>query len=218
MNASPDPSTIRIVLADDHPVYRDGLRDILDGEPSFEMVAEAGDGRRALAVIRERNPDVALLDIDMPLRDGMEVARACAQEKSPCRLIFLTMHRDEAILEEALSLGDRGYVLKDSAAREIVEAVKVVAGGSDYLGSVMTGLLRKRSRPPRTRGGMESLAASEKKVLRLIASGRTSKEIARDLGLSPRTVENHRSRLCEKLGLAGVHSLVKFAIDHKDAL
>lgn len=213
---------IRILLADDHPIYREGLRKILGNEPSFEVVAEAGNGEEALRRIRELQPQVALLDVNMPGLDGLDVARACRGERLACALIFLTMHRDETLLQEAIATGVRGYVLKESVADEIIQAVRTVAGGGDYLSPSMAGLLMQRSRRSQalaeTQQGIGSLAASEKRVLRLIASDRTSKEIAEELGLSVRTVENHRARICTKLGLHGAHSLVKFAFEHKAEL
>lgn len=213
---------IRILLADDHPVYLDGLCAMIARDPRLVVVDQVGDGRLALQRIRELKPDVALLDVNMPLLDGMGVARAARREKLPGALVFLTMHHDEALLREAIALGVRGYLLKESAAKEVVQSIYKVIAGEDYLSPAMAGLLMRHQR--RMQGldesprGINSLAASEKRVLRLIASDRTSKEIAEQLGLSVRTVENHRARICKKLGVQGVHSLVKYAFEHRDEL
>ncbi|MGI9242935.1 MAG: response regulator [Verrucomicrobiales bacterium] len=213
---------LRLIIADDHPVYRQGLRQILEGEPDLAIVAEASHGEEALTLMREHQPDLLLLDISMPQLDGIGVARVCRDEGLPSLLIFLTMHQEEHLLKTALSLGVRGYVLKESIADDIVNAVRTVANGEDYMSAPIAQLLMKRARSridlQRENPGIASLTAAERRVLRLIASDRTSKEIAQDLGLSIRTIENHRSHASKKLGLSGTHSLVKFAFEHCNEL
>lgn len=213
---------IRVIIADDHPMYRRGLRHLLDEAGDIEVVAEATDGEEALALTRKHSPDLLLLDVTMPKSDGIEVARTCQRELPGCRLIFLTMHQEEQLLETALNHGVMGYVLKESMADEILNAVRAVAGDGEYLSPPLAQLLMKRARSrmdlQREVPGIEALTAAERRILRLIASDRTSKEIADDLGLSVRTVENHRTRAAAKLGLSGAHSLVKFAFEHKDRL
>ncbi|WP_193212847.1 response regulator transcription factor [Luteolibacter marinus] len=213
---------LRLILADDHPVYRQGLRMILESAGDLEIVAEAGDGEEAVALVRQHQPDVLLLDVSMPKLDGIGVARCCRDEKLGTRLVFLTMHQEEQLLQTALQFGVRGYVLKESIAAEIVEAVRAVARGDEYLSPPLAALLMKRARArfdfQRETPGLTALTGAERRILRLIASDRTSKEIANDLGLSVRTVENHRSRAAQKLGLSGAHSLVKFAFEHRDEI
>lgn len=211
--------SVRIVLADDHPVYRAGLRVILDAENDIEVVGEAGDGVRALDLARKLRPDILLLDVTMPVQDGIETARLCHEEGLSCQIIFLTMHQEEALLKAALKYGVRGYVLKERVSDEIVEAIQVVAKGSEYLSAPLASLMMSQARSilriDESRTGLESLTKAEMRVLRFIASDKTSKEIAFELGLSVRTIENHRNRMAKKLGLSGVHSLVKFAFGHQ---
>lgn len=213
---------IRLILADDHPVYRQGLRSILEAEEDLEVIAEAGDGAEALELARDLSPDLLLLDVTMPTLDGLSVAKACQSEGLPCRLIFITMHQEEQLLGAALKLGVRGYVLKESVAGDVAEAVRTVAEGGEYLSAPLVQLLMRRERSrmdlQREVPGIDSLTVAERKVLRLVASDRTSKQIASDLGVSVRTVDSHRARITKKLRLSGSHSLVKFAFENREKL
>jgi DNA-binding NarL/FixJ family response regulator len=213
---------IRVVIADDHPVFRQGLRQVVEAEPSLRVVAEAGDGEAALARLREARPDVALVDLDMPGMSGFEVARAVRRENLPVELVFLTMHKDEDVLEEALRLGVKGYVVKDSAVTDIVGSVRAVAAGRHFISpSVSAHLVRRRERAAdlaRRKPGLEDLTPAELRVLRLIAEHKTSREIAAELYVSHRTIENHRANICQKLGLRGSHALLRFALEHKSEL
>jgi len=213
---------IRIVLADDHPIYRDGLRQMLNQDARFELVHETGNGRDALQQARRLKANVLLLDIDMPEMTGLEAARQRMAARDSFEIVFLTMHRDEDLFNEAMDLGVKGYVLKDSAAQEIVEAVRAVAQGRPYISAALSALLLNRASASRSfaadHPGLEKLTASERRILKMIASDRTSKEIADELGLSPRTVENHRTNICTKLNLRGSHALVKFAFENRSRL
>ncbi len=213
---------IRIVLADDHPIYRDGLRQMLIQDARFELVHETGNGRDALQQARRLKANVLLLDIDMPEMTGLEAARQRMAARDSFEIVFLTMHRDEDLFNEAMDLGVKGYVLKDSAAQEIVEAVRAVAQGRPYISAALSALLLNRASASRSfaadHPGLERLTASERRILKMIASDRTSKEIADELGLSPRTVENHRTNICTKLHLRGSHALVKFAFENRSRL
>jgi DNA-binding NarL/FixJ family response regulator len=211
-----DISRIRIVIADDHPVVRKGLRALLAEHPGLTVVGEAGDGETALALIDELRPDVAVLDVDMPRLDGFAIVRAVAGRSLPVRLIFLTLHDDEELFREAMELGVHGYLLKDGAMIEIAAAVRAVAGGRQYLSSDMTSrLLQPRSAVPAGDSVAVPLTPAEQRVMRLLADGRSSKEIGEALEISYRTVENHRTRICRKLGLEGANALLRFAIQHK---
>lgn len=214
-------SEIRIVIADDHPIVRGGLRQAIELQPKLKIIGEAGDGRTALTLLRTLQPEVAILDIDMPELDGFGVARAFqeAGETAPL-LIFLTIHREADFLHEALDLGARGYVLKDSATTDIVTAIRAVAAGEHYTSPALSSALLQR-RPAvaaLAQPALQSLSLTERRILALIAEYKTSKEIADTLGISHRTVETHRTNICQKLTLRGSHALMKFALAHQHEL
>ncbi len=213
---------IRIMIADDHPLVRDGLRRAIEATANLKVVAEAGDGQTALDRILSLKPDVAVLDIDMPAMSGFDVARALREKGIPTAIIFLTIHREEDFFNEALDLGAKGYVLKDSAASDIVTGIKAVADGQHFTSPVMTSYLVNRSRRAaefrRGKPTLNDLTPTERQVLRLIADYKTSKEIADELGVSHRTIETHRANISAKLELRGSHSLMKFALSHKAEL
>jgi len=213
---------IRIVIADDHPIFRRGLRMVIEADPRLKVVAEAEDGESALARIEELQPDVVVLDIDMPPPDGLEVARRLREQRSAVAAIFLTMHKDEALLDAALEAGVKGFVVKDGAASEIVGCIKAVTAGQSFFSPTLSGHLISRgnqadslaSRSP----SINDLTASERRVLLLVAESKSNKEIAGELFLSVRTVEHHRSNICAKLGLTGKQALLTFALAHKSEL
>jgi len=213
---------MRILIADDYPLSRRGLREVVESEPDIEVVAEAGDGESALDSIRTLGPDIAILDIGMPKLDGLGVARATREELLPVSIIFLTMYREERLLNRALELGAKGYVLKDSAATDIVSCIRAVAAGQHYTSPELTTYLVKRSRSRKPakepRPGLEQLTPTERRVLRLLADYKTSKEIAEELFISCRTVDTHRANICQKLDIHGSHALMKFALEHKASL
>ncbi|MEP7272717.1 MAG: response regulator transcription factor, partial [Acidobacteriota bacterium] len=198
---------IRILIADDHPVYRQGLRQIIEHDPQLKVVAEAADGEQAITLLRDAPPDVAMLDLAMPLTDGFGVARAAREMRITVPLIFLTTHKDEHYLHAALELGVKGYVLKDSAIIEIVSCIKAVAAGGDYISPALSSYLIRRSTRAATleaeKPALASLTPTERRVLRLISEGKTSREIATMLGIGVRTVEHHRNNMVTKLDLHG---------------
>jgi DNA-binding NarL/FixJ family response regulator len=213
---------VTIIVADDHPVLRSGLRHIIEEDPDCLIIGEAGNGEDALAMIEEKKPDVALLDITMPRMSGLQVARIVQERGLATRLAVLTMSADELIFNEAMDLGVLGYVLKENAATEILNSIKTVAEGKYYISPSISGILVKRSQKKQaaldTMPGLANLTPTEMRILKLIAGNKTSKEIANDLYISYKTVENHRTNIARKLGLGGNNALLRFAIEHKSLL
>ena len=213
---------IKIVIADDHPVFRQGLRQAIERDPLIRVVGEAADGAATVAQVEKTAADVAVVDVDMPNGDGFEVARTLKQHNSPASVIFLTMHKDERLLNAALDLGVKGYLLKDSAETEIINGIKEVAAGREYVSQSLIGYLINRSRRVerliREKPAVAKLTPTERKILALLADYKTSKEIARELFISPRTVDHHRANISEKLDLHGSHALIKFASEHRSEL
>lgn len=204
-----------IVLADDHPIFRQGLKQLIERHSGFRVVAEAGNGRSALELIEFHQPVVAVLDLNMPELDGFEVAQRARELGLTTRIIILTMHDDELHFRQAIDLGVRGYLIKDGAASEAVDCIQAVAGGGDYVTPALSSFLIRRTRSPGPApGGIGDLTPAERRVLALLAELKTTKEIAAALGVSPRTVDNHRAHICSKLDLQGPHALTKFALEY----
>lgn len=210
---------IHIVIADDHPVFRQGLRQIIEMEQGLKVVGEARDGSSALSMIQELKPDVAVLDINMPNLKGFDVAREVRRQGLKTQVIFLTMYDDERMFNEALNAGALGYLLKDSAISDIVESVRAVAAGQHFISPSISRYLINRSTRSQSLNeqtpSLKDLTPSELRILKLIAENKSSKEIADQLFISYRTVENHRTNICQKLGLHGSNALVRFALEHK---
>lgn len=205
--------TVRIVLADDHAVVRAGLRMLLDAEEDFEVVAEAGDADGALRAVLGHKPDVLVLDLNMPGALPAPQAIAEVQARSPAtRTVILTMQEDPEFARQALRGGALGYVLKEAADRELVEAIRRAHGGETYLNPALGARLAAAPEP--TVRAPDGLTARETDVLRLIALGHTNAEIARRLYLSVRTVETHRAHLQRKLGCGSRADLVRYALEH----
>lgn len=213
---------IRILIADDHPVFRKGLRQIVEEDSALRVLAEAEDGEAALALIQQLVPDVALLDVDMPKLDGIEVARALSQKHQAVEIVFLTMHKDEDLFNEAMDAGAKGYVLKDSVVTDIIQSIRAAHEGRHFISPQLSSyLLNRNARAAsliKQKPGLNNLTPTERRILKLIAGNKTSREIASELFISIRTVENHRANICAKLELHGAHALLKFALEHKSAL
>lgn len=211
-----------ILIADDHPVFRRGLRMIISTDARFNVLDEAADGAQALARIRELQPDVALLDINMPMQNGIDVARAVQSEGHPTLIVFLTMHRDEATFNTALDLGAAGYLLKESAVEEILACLKAVAAGEKFVSPQLSTFLINRGSRARAlqarKPSIDDLTPTELRVLKLISEQKTTREIAELLFISPRTVDRHRENICAKLELHGSNALLKFAIENKQLI
>lgn len=213
---------IRIFIADDHPVLRMGLKQVIEADARLRVIGEAGDGVAALEQIAAQPPDVAVLDVDMPGLDGFGVARELRRRRIATAVMFLTLHANEDVFDEAMELGARGYILKESALTGIVEGIKTVAAGKYYVTPTLTGLLvghRDRARALSAgQPGLEALTPAERRILQLVAGGHSSKEIAEQLCVHYRTVENHRVSIAQKLGLQGHNAVLKFALRHRSEL
>ena len=214
-------SHLKLLIADDHPLFRLGLRQIISSR-FVGPLEEAADGSSAWRLIQTFRPHLCILDIDMPNLDGLEIVRAMRRQHLPGEVIFLTLHKEEDLFNAALDLAVKGYVLKESAASEILDAIQTVAAGHSYISPALSDWLlgrRAQSRPLATgKEGIQRLTPAERRILQLIAEDKTSKEIAQELGISPRTVENHRTNICDKLNVHGIHSLVKFAYENHSRL
>lgn len=213
---------IRILIADDHPLLRQGLRQAIESDPTLIVIADVGDGKSALERVRKLRPHIAVLDVNMPGLDGFGVAQAIRQEALPVEIIFLTVYRERTFFNQALDLGAKGYILKDSASTDIVTGIRAVASGEYFTSPALTSYLINRQRSPletpTVAGGLESLTPTERRILGLIAAYKTSKEIGDELNISFRTVNTHRANICQKLDLQGNHALMKFALAHQEVL
>lgn len=213
---------IRVIIADDHPIFRQGLRQVLDRHPRLNVVEEAEDGEMALELADENRTDVLVLDIRMPGMDGFDVVRELQSRGSNVKVLFLTMHNEEDMFQEAMDLGVKGYVLKESAARDVIHGIETVMQDRHYVSPSISEFVFNRNRQAdalnQEKPGLAQLTPSEKRILKLVSENLTSKEIASKLELSVRTIDNHRANICAKLDLHGIHSLVKFAFDHRSQL
>lgn len=213
---------IRIVMADDHPIFREGLRQVISAVRGLEVVGEAADGETALKLIEATQPDVAILDVDMPGLSGLAVAQEVVRRSLPVAVIFLTMHKNESLIEAALNLGVKGYVLKDSAMAELAHSIRAVMAGQNFISPEVSTYLVNRNRREAALSeqtlGINDLTPAERRILRLVAQAKTNKEIAAELFISVRTVEHHRSNICAKLGLKTSHGLIRFATAHRSEL
>jgi two-component system, NarL family, response regulator NreC len=210
--------TIRVVVADDHGVVRAGLRALLNAEPDIEVGGEAGDGHQALRLAREVRPDIMLLDVTMPGpgSSGIDVARLLKAEQSETKILILTLHEDVSILRAAINAGASGYVIKRAVDRDLIAAIHAVSRGELYVHPTMTQALLANGQPlrPSAETGASPLTRREVEVLRLIAKGYTSRQIADELHLSLGTVNSHRANITGKLAVTSRMELVRYATEH----
>jgi len=213
---------IKILIADDHPLIREGLKLVLEKDTVFIITGEAKNGVEALNILRRNKIDIAVLDIEMPLLSGFEVARKIREEKLNVKIVFLTMYKDEQMFNEAMEIGASGYVIKENAVENIVECIKRISEGFNYVSPALSHFLIKSERAHkeliREIPSINDLTKTERMILRMIGEDKTTNQIANELHISYKTTENHRNNISRKLQLKGTHSLIKFAINNKHVL
>ena len=202
---------IRVFLADDHAIVREGLAALLAGDPRSEIVGQCGDGLKVFEEVRGSDPDVVVLDITMPGLNGLDICREIRNKLRDVQVLILSMHDDEQFIARALRNGAAGYLFKEGAAEQLIEAVRTVAGGGVYLGPGVPGSVLEQLNG-RGQDAYEKLTTRERQVLQLIAEGKTNRKIAEELNLAVKTVDTHRSRLMQKLRIHDQTSLVKYAL------
>jgi len=213
---------ISILIADDHPLMRKGIRAVLEDETDIARITEAGNGEIALERLKEAPYDIALVDIEMPVLGGIGLSQRIAAEKIPTKIIFLTMHKDEDIFTQAMDAGASGFLLKENAVADIMNCIHTVLNDEYYISPAISGFLVRRAQTVRPTSPaipfIDELTKAERIILKLISEEHTSHQIALQLYVSPKTVENHRNNISKKLHLSGTHSLLKFALSNKDLL
>ena len=213
---------VNILIVDDHPIFRRGLRDILRSERKMNIVADVANGAEALSVIKKHSVDVVILDLDMPVMNCFEFTQAIRRQNIPVKIIILTMHKEESIFARALDLGIKAFVNKENAATDIIKCIKAISKDQSYICPMFADFLENRGGqlvPKSAPGsGLDLLTPAERKVLKLIAENKSSKQIADELFISPKTVDNHRTNICAKLNLHGTHALLRFLLDNKSLI
>jgi two-component system response regulator NreC len=209
-------TTVRIVLADDHTIMRHGLRLVLERQPDFAVVGEANNGREAIDIVVRENPDVAVIDIAMPLLNGIEAAKRIAEERVKTAVVILSMHSDESYILKALRAGARGYLLKDSAEIDLIQAIRAVSAGKAFFSPAVSSVLADDYLRQIQQQGVEDpyelLTARERELLQLIVELKSTKDIAGLLGISPRTIDTHRGNLMQKLNVHSIPELILYAV------
>ena len=201
-------SPIRLFLVDDHPLVRDGLRARLGTQPGLEIAGEAGSSVEALALIDSLQPDIALMDVGMQDMNGIELAELLQQRQPALRVVMLSMYDNPEYVQHAMRIGARGYVLKEAPATEIVSAIHVVASGGTFLSPAVAQRMFRHQEPP------PLFTPRENEILAALGRGQSSKQMARDLGLSVRTIEAHRQHIKRRLNIDGQAELIKYAVEH----
>lgn len=213
---------ITIIIADDHPLLRRGVRELIEEQEGWQVIGEASDGEKALELARKFPAAILIIDIVMPKMNGFEVVKAIRENKLPNNIIILSMHNKESFFDRAMDLGILGYVIKDSADTEIIDAIKNVSAGKYYLSPSISGFAVKRGQYITSGSddviGISRLTVTERKILKMISENMSTKDIANKLFISVHTVERHRANICQRLDLHGTNSLLRFALEHKDIL
>lgn len=211
----------KIVIADDHSLIRDGLLQLLEKNLTAKVFV-AANGQEAFHLIKQELPEIAILDIEMPILTGIDVAKKVKEENMSTQLIFLTMFKDEHMFNKAIDLGIKGYVLKENTITEILQCIETVKKGEPYISPSCTSLLVKRVNrimsDSQQLQGLELLTTTERKILKLLSEMKTNQQIGDLLNISVKTVQNHRGHICDKLGLHGAHALLKFALDNATSI
>jgi DNA-binding NarL/FixJ family response regulator len=210
-------ASLRLLLADDHEIVRQGLRSMLQGQRDCQIVGEAADGRQAVAMTKELNPDVVILDIGMPSLNGLEATRHILKMRPQTKILILTMHESDSIIREVLDAGARGYILKTDAGRDLVTAVDSLRRNKTFFTSrvsqmILDGFLQRGTSTPSPTTGRIRLTPRQREIVQLLAEGKSSKEVAVALGLSVKTAETHRANIMRKLDCHSVSEVVRYAI------
>jgi DNA-binding NarL/FixJ family response regulator len=213
---------IRVLVVDDHPIFRRGLREVIESDPQFIVTGEAGDGESAMKQLQTSPPHVMVVDVRLPGISGLELTRAARCQLPPVAVVMLTMDGEPGTFDAALDAGAQGYILKENAVSDVLVGLKAVAAGGVYYSPSVASLVvqrhRRTSALKERKKGFATLTPTERRILRLLAGNRTNKQIGRELFISHRTVETHRRHICEKLELSGSHALLQFALEHKSDL
>lgn len=205
---------LRILIADDHEIVRKGVRDVVEGHPGWEVCGEAADGQQAFEIAVREKPDVAVLDVSLPILNGVALTRRLKQECPSVKVLLFTMHDDDETVSGGLAAGARGYVLKTDSERYLEAAISALGANKPYFSSLVSELLLDAAVNDRKRSRLESFTVRELEVAQLIAEGNSNKQIARRLDISIKTVESHRSAAMRKAGVRTAAELVRFAIKH----
>jgi DNA-binding NarL/FixJ family response regulator len=211
---------LKVLIADDHEIVRQGLRSMLEAQRDCQVVGEAGDGRQAVTLTKELNPDVVILDIGMPTLNGLEATRQILKMRPQTKVLILTMHESDSVIREVLDAGARGYILKTDAGRDLVTAVDSLRRNKTFFTSrvsqmILDGFLKGDPRPQDSGAGAVRLTPRQREIVQLLAEGKSSKEVAVALDLSVKTAETHRANIMRKLDCHSVSEVVRYAIRNK---
>jgi two-component system response regulator NreC len=210
--------SVKILLVEDHTLVRSGIRSLLEGSPDVKVVGDIGDGRSAIQLCQKLEPDVVLTDVEMPSLNGIETARQIHAAMPSVKIVMLSMHGDPQYVFESLKAGASGYVLKDAAFTELLDAIEAVMAGRRYLSTPLADLVMedyvRRANGKESGTGLDKLSAREREILQLVAEGRSSGQVAEMIHISVRTVDTHRYNVMQKLGIHSIAGLTKFAIAH----